>query len=138
MRIALQGARKSRYLVGRLREFRRIDPDGIDRGADGERLAKAVQHRAAVGRHLGDSRIAHVALLGQEFLVEHLQLQCAAQQRQCECRQQADQQPRAQAKLSSIELSAGLAPLHGVTIRTSSGVGSVIRSFLLATRSTKP
>ena len=39
---------------------------------------------------------------------------------------------------AGVKLAEGLPALHGVTIRTSAGWGRVMRSFSLATRSTKP
>lgn len=66
--------------LGHLREFfslvvfelTRIQPDGLDRRADGQWFAIAILDLSAIGRHVDNADVLQVALVLQKFLVKHL------------------------------------------------------------------
>ena len=55
-------------------ELLRIGVDRVDRRADGERLAVAIRQRAAMRGDLHRAQVAIVGLLGEEILVDELQI----------------------------------------------------------------
>jgi hypothetical protein len=134
--VEVQRARQLHDPLARLGEFRRVDPHGLDRRADCERLAVAVEDRAAVGDDRGGARVAHVRLLGDECLVEHLQLHGAREERERRGHDQDCQEARAPAELRRVEFDFAVAPPHWATISTSAGFGNSIARLSAATRST--
>ena len=60
--------------IRRLRQATRVQPDAIDRRADGERLSVAIGNDATMRRDLRHAQLAHIALSRQELCIEHLQV----------------------------------------------------------------
>ena len=80
-----------REFLRRLRELGGVRPDRVDRRAHRERLAVAVEDHAAIGRELRDAREARIALLLEEALVDHLQVDRARDQHAGRERKQREQ-----------------------------------------------
>ena len=72
--------RESRQLIDVVVELLRIDPDAVDRRADGQRFAVAIRDRAAMRGDLHHAHRTVVALLGEKAVIEQLQLDRARRQ----------------------------------------------------------
>src|SRR5262249_1688139 len=134
--IELQRRGETRNLLGRERELRRVHPDGVDRGADGERLAVAVGDGAAMGGDLEHPREPRIALPGEKAVIDELQVNGAPHEPERREREQCHQECRAPAE-GYRRAIAYAAPLHGEVISISFGGGVAMWSLVLATRSTK-
>src|SRR5262249_22697736 len=133
--IELQRRGETRNLVGRQRELRRVHPNGVDRGADGERLAVAVSDGAAMGGDLEHSRKPGIALTGEKAVSDQLQVGGAPPEPERRERQQRHQESRTPAE-GHRRAIAYAARLHGEIISISLGGGIAMWSRVLATRST--
>ena len=134
--VLVQRGRETRDLIGRERELLRVHPDGVDGGADGERLTVAIRDGAAMGRDLCHAREARIALPLEKPMVDELQVDSAPHQTRGTAHEQSDQHScppaiRARSRVVCAER------LHGAMTSISFGGGIAIWSFVLATRSTK-
>ncbi len=95
----------------------RTRPHGLDRRADGERLAVAIQDGAPVRHDLFDAQVARVGFLVQELAIEHLQLHGARDQHHRDGREAHRQHARARGK-AAVCLLPRLCPAipHGLSI----------------------
>ena len=88
-------------------QLARVRPHGVDRRADRERIAVAIEDHAAVRRELGDAREARIALLLEEALVDDLQVDCARdEQRHGRERQREQRRARERARLRTSPRSS--------------------------------
>ncbi len=114
--------RQPRDLTARARDLLRVDPDRVDRRADGERLAVAIGDGAAMRRDVDHAREARIALLRQECVLDELQVDRAAEQRRRGEREQPHQEVRPPAERARRRMPC-VARLHGWTITMSFGAG---------------
>ena len=98
---------------------RGLTDDRIDRGADRERLAVAVGHRAAMCGDLYRAQMAVVRLRGEELLVDELQIEDSALEcRGAEREQREQHRPRQRMRSTCCDGDAFLTPkLISVTRR---------------------
>ena len=128
---------------------RRVDligprPYRLDRRADRERIAEAVDDAAAMRRHLDVAAVARAALLLQEAVVDALQIERATEQSGKQQKQAAEDQRRAQAAAAAarpahcvLNVCANLiaAPLR--RLRRRAGAGNCMRNCSRAIFSTR-
>ena len=135
--ILLERLGELRELVDVVVELLGIDPHGINRRTDGERLARAVGDGAAMRRDLDHAHRALVALLREKAVVDQLQLHRPGAEPYGTAHDEPEDHCRPPPV--ALELRAAFARplLHGRTIRTSRVCGRLIESFAFATRSTK-
>jgi hypothetical protein len=142
--VAVEHLRKLGEVLRVLRQLARVGPDRIDRRADREWLAIAVEHHAAVGRQLHVAQDAGVPLSREEVLVNDLQVNRARQQRNTAQRQQRADEPQAPAadlgrgSVAGVVVANRGAAFHGCTMRSSVACGVTMPRSSCATCSTRP
>ena len=123
LRIAVERLGEPREFLRRLRELCGVGPHRVDRRAHRERVAVAVEDHAAVRRQLRDAGEARIALLLEEALVDHLQVDRARDQHARREREQREhEQRRASAAGARVRLPLRSAH-HGWTMRRSAARG---------------
>ena len=135
--ILLQRLGQSRQLIDVVVEFLRVDPDTVDRRADGQRFAVTIRDRTPMRGNLHHAHRTIVALLGQKAVIEQLQLDGAGHQSGRADQHQPQDHGRTPAVAPGVAVVVAGAQFHGRTIRTSRVCGRFICSLALATRSTK-
>src|SRR5690606_16532176 len=119
-------------------ELLRVRPDRVDRRAHRQRLAVAVEDRAAMSRDGRHPREARRALLREEGVIDELQLDGPPEEPERTAAQEAQQQVRPPAEVAAVRgrVARGAAA-HGEITSISCGGGIAIFRRVLATRSTK-